>query len=382
MLSCWTLSFSIQRPIMIIAVLLYLAELIVSGRLRDWKWSSEKWVYVAFVAYFLVTLLFSIIRQEDLSDKVFTWAIECRYPLLLFAMMGLCGWPEGLKLRHFCYGMIVVPVLAIAWILIFHYSFDVDSISDAIGKFNSSRKNYFLHHMSANIGFNMALIAAYHVIVECDVKKWVKISAGVLTVPSFIALAVTEGRIGFATMVLLLMIFVVREVWKRNKRLVYVAVPALIILGGAALACHPRVNKELVMHSTRFKIWGVGVETIKEKPLTGWGTVAGKHEFVEKGVAEETELFNSLLDPLPEGHRYLLHPHNIILDEWLSNGVLGVVLLIVFLAIPLFFSENKFYLALFELIFLIQWMFDVFTIVRPMALIMLMALFVSRKKFV
>lgn len=382
MLSCWTLSFSIQRPIMIIAVLLYLIELITSGRMREWKWSSEKWVYVAFVAYFLVTPLFAVLRQEDLSNKVFTWAMECRYPLLLFSLMGLCGWPEGLKLRHFCYGMIVVPVLAIAWILVYHYDFDVDSISEAISNFNYSRKEYFLHHMSANIGFNMALIAGYHVIRDCDIKRWIKILAGVLTVPSLLALFVTEGRIGFATMILLLMVFVVREVWKKNKKLVYVTVPVLIMLGAVAFVCHPRVNKDLIMHSTRFKIWAVGTETIKESPLTGLGTVNGKIEFVERGVVEEPELFDTLLSPLPEGHRYLLHPHNIILDEWLANGVLGVVLLIVFLTIPLFFAENKFYLALFETVFVIQWMFDVFTIVRPMALIMLMALFVSRKKFV
>ncbi len=350
--------------------------------MREWKWSSEKWVYVAFVAYFLVTPLFAVLRQEDLSNKVFTWAMECRYPLLLFSLMGLCGWPEGLKLRHFCYGMIVVPVLAIAWILVCHYDFDVYFFSEAVAKFNTSRREFFLHHMSANIGFNMAMIAGYHLIRDCDVRRWIKILAGVLTVPSLLALSVTEGRVGFATMILLLMIFVVREVWKKNKKLVYVTVPVLFALGIFMITCHPRVNEKQVMHSTRLNIWSVGMETIKEKPLFGWGTVAGKIEFVERGVEKETDLFNSLLLPLPEGHRYLLHPHNIILDEWLANGVLGVVLLIVFLVIPLFFAENKFYLALFETVFVIQWMFDVFTIVRPMALIMLMALFVSRKKFV
>lgn len=75
----------------------------------------------------------------------------------------------------------------------------------------------------------------------------------------------------------------------------------------------------------RLEQWRTAVRMIGERPITGWGTegvIARKQELVHQGVAHP-----SIMD--------YGHAHNEILDMWVKRGLLGLCLLMLCYAIPL-----------------------------------------------
>lgn len=75
----------------------------------------------------------------------------------------------------------------------------------------------------------------------------------------------------------------------------------------------------------RLEQWRVAAQMIAEKPVRGWGTeglIARKQALVDQNLAHP-----SIMD--------YGHAHNEILDMWAKRGLLGLVLLMFFYAVPL-----------------------------------------------
>ena len=75
----------------------------------------------------------------------------------------------------------------------------------------------------------------------------------------------------------------------------------------------------------RLEQWRTAIRMIEERPITGWGTqgvIAGKQELVDQGWAHPSIMEYG-------------HTHNEILDMWVKRGLLGLSLLMLCYAVPL-----------------------------------------------
>lgn len=75
----------------------------------------------------------------------------------------------------------------------------------------------------------------------------------------------------------------------------------------------------------RLEQWRTAMRMIEERPITGWGTqgvIAGKQALVDRGVAHPSIMEYG-------------HAHNEILDMWVKRGLLGLCLLMLCYAVPL-----------------------------------------------
>ncbi len=68
--------------------------------------------------------------------------------------------------------------------------------------------------------------------------------------------------------------------------------------------------------STRIHLWNAAVEMIRDYPISGIG--------LDQFLYHHTPRY---IDPAAWPERYSSHPHNIVLDTWLSLGVPGLLLL-------------------------------------------------------
>lgn len=74
----------------------------------------------------------------------------------------------------------------------------------------------------------------------------------------------------------------------------------------------------------RLEQWRLAIHLIEQRPLTGWGLAGypvAKQEMVNQGLAHPSVMEYG-------------HAHNEILDMWVKRGLLGLVLLLLFYAIP------------------------------------------------
>lgn len=79
-------------------------------------------------------------------------------------------------------------------------------------------------------------------------------------------------------------------------------------------------NKETSI-GMRFELWKSALDGIREKPLLGWG----KQGMIEKRIQQSTEdEFPSTLDEYP-------HTHNQFLEQTFYRGIIGLIVLIVFI---------------------------------------------------
>src|SRR5690606_13485529 len=76
----------------------------------------------------------------------------------------------------------------------------------------------------------------------------------------------------------------------------------------------------------RLEQWRLAIHLIEQHPISGWGRegyAAAKQRTVDQGLAH------------PSVMQYG-HAHNEILDMWVKRGLLGLVLLLLFYAVPTF----------------------------------------------
>ena len=113
---------------------------------------------------------------------------------------------------------------------------------------------------------------------------------------------------------------------------VLVAVPAYNKLEQRAQAASQEVSEYLqdpqkyavTSVGQRLEQWRLAIHLIEQHPISGWGLVgypAAKQQMVEQGLAHPSVLEYG-------------HAHNEILDMWVKRGLLGLVLLLLFYAVP------------------------------------------------
>lgn len=352
----------VNRIVMWCVALFYFAEIVLSGRLKHWSWSNEKWTFVAFIAFFAIMPTVSLIAGGDMTSRIFVrYGLEQRYSFLMFGLMGILGLPEDINLKWVAYGLVVFPALMVIRILS-----GMNMQTDFASSFNDARMHFFNDHMKANAAFNLALVAYALIFVNGKLKE--QLIFGILTIPSFLALCITDGRIGFITMLLTLMTFSITSVWKWRRRMLYWLIPVMILCIAGLVGSHPRMA--WLQGEPRLKVWNVAFNMMEEKPL-GWGFAEGRQTFVDR-CFETIDCWFVPDEIRNTDKKYMFHPHNAFIEEQLSDGPIGVLLFLACLVLPLFLFRNREYLFAVELIYIVQYCFEVFYTVPPFCLALLL----------
>jgi len=163
-----------------------------------------------------------------------------------------------------------------------------------------------------------------------QLKAWALTGAGVVLI---LSLALTGGRTGYGTWLILAIIFTVLR-WKRLILLIPVAVMIVIAVvpavrdrmfygfsqgsEGSGVVYEDEGANMKQITSDRILIWEIVVDRIGKKPLVGYG----RHGHFLSGAGQE------MRDTYGE-RKAFPHPHNAYLELVLDNGLLG--------AIPIFF---------------------------------------------
>lgn len=365
-------SFYVNRFVLWCLAICYLTELFVSGRLLRLKWKRENWVFVAMALFFVVMPVMSFFMGDDLTSRIFNrMGMERRYPFVLFAIIGICGWPREVRFRHVAYGLMVFPAIMVVRILI-----GMDwSAEDFVSAYNDARLEFFNDHMKANVAFNLALVGCFYVVRER--RLWEKIVALLLVLPSVFSLIITEGRVGFVTMLVVLLIVAAYFVWRWNRVVMLVAVPLMIVGGCLLVLNHRRVHNFYLEGDPRFIIWPIAGEMIQEKPM-GWGFETGRREFVDR-CYEKTDCWFVPEEIRETEARYMFHPHNAFIEEQLAHGPIGLLLLLACLILPLILAKDRVSVFMVETVFGLQYIFEVFNIVPPFCMVMLITLLMYEK---
>lgn len=363
----WSVSFYVgdiyvNRIVMWCTAVFYVVEMFYSGRMKRWSWSRDKWVFVAFIVYFAIMPFFSLIVGDDMSSRIFVrYGIEQRYSFLLFGLIGILGLPEQINLKWVAYGLIVFPAIMVLYILV-----NMDMKTDFATSFNETRLNLFNDHMKANVVFNLAIVA--YAIIFSSSQLVGRLIFGALTVPSVFALCITDGRVGIITMLLIIMTFAIIFVWRWRRRMLYWLIPVMTVCVVVLVASHPRMT--WLQGEPRLKVWKIAYNMISERPA-GWGFAEYRTTFVDR-CFEDVDCWFVPDEIRNTDKKYMFHPHNAFIEEQLADGPTGVLLLLTCLVLPLILFKNRKYIFAVELIYVVQYCFDVIYTVPPFCLVLLL----------
>jgi O-antigen ligase len=113
---------------------------------------------------------------------------------------------------------------------------------------------------------------------------------------------------------------------RRHRLLAWLAGGVLVLVGGLALWRPERIISHLsgagdATSTLRLYVWRSAIEMLRDHPLFG----VGLDNFVYQYNPARGGTY---LDPAGWREPDLSHPHNLLLDWWLSLGVLGALLLL------------------------------------------------------
>ncbi len=368
-----------QRIALYMSAIGYLLDYVINQRWQSFQWTKEKWVYVAFIAFFSLTPIRQLFDSQ--LTPYYKFEIEHYMPFLIFGVVGILGMNGRLKVRYFAYVMLLVCFGIFGYVL---YQVGFTTFFESANRiliFNTIRRE-INSHMVINLYCNTALICGCYTLFQRNITRTERILTALSCCLVFLFTMLSEGRIGVATTCLLLVIMVVYSCWKYNKKLL---IPLLIIsvaISGYFISHHERMSKMHAFEDPRMAIWDYSWDMIKQKPIFGYGASSYSIEYVENAIKDErlqSYLSFILTVPLFQGQKLsvmMMHPHNSLLKAWLEFGILGVILLALCLSLPVFLfpPRKRFFLGLFLMVFTFQSMFEIIGIHVPITLLTLMVL--------
>jgi O-antigen ligase len=135
-----------------------------------------------------------------------------------------------------------------------------------------------------------------------------------------LVLTFSRGAVLAAGIVIVAMLFI-----GQRRRLAALAAGAGVLLGAAlALTASARIDNLFSggSGSLRLDLWSSAIEMIRDHPIFGIGLDQFLYVYAPRYVK-----------PQAWSERFTSHPHDIILDSWLSLGIMGLVLALAFVAL-------------------------------------------------
>ena len=346
----------------------YICDWLLNTRWREWKWTPDKWVYVAMVAFYACIP----IRQLFDSNQTWLYLYKVReyVPFLILGIMGFCQMPTRLKTEHVAWTMLASCFYMGLVLVIGVWGHQADSFTDWLKDINKTRTLLINSHMSVNYYCNIALVFGTWVLLHSRCRRWAKIITGIVMSGVVLGLLLSEGRTGQLTMLVLLLMLGGIVMWQRYRRWLVPALSVLLLFCGSVWYFNPRYHEYSATDNPRLYIWRIGVETAKQKPLFGWGVSSARRQFVENGKADRDfcvhymyEYERICLDRFGEVQYEIMHPHNAFLETMMELGIIGLALLLLCVGLPLCLlpiGKDKYYLAACMFVFVMQATFESF----------------------
>ena len=155
--------------------------------------------------------------------------------------------------------------------------------------------------------------------VYCTRLRWYWL-IGAAIVGAGLLLTFSRGAVLAAGVVIVCMLFI-----GQRRRLATLAAGAGVLLGATlALTASARIANLFSggSGSLRFDLWGSAIEMVRNHLIFGIGLDQFLYVYAPRYVK-----------PQAWSERFTSHPHDIILDSWLSLGIMGLVLALVFVAL-------------------------------------------------
>lgn len=330
----------------------YPLEYVFSQRYKNWKWQKSMWFYLAAIALFLISPLWELFFTRDFSNEIFTENIGHLVPFLALGVIGLLGFPP---IRIHWVALISLSVIICASVYIL-FNADLNgfflTINMGANPFNLVRLQKVSSHTCFNLYANMALVFGYFTLRNKEKPFPLRLTVGIMMALVCFAVFVTEGRIGYSTMLFLVSLMIFSIVWRRSHRWALVMLVILTFSVNSLLSFHERNIENL---GAREDIWRVAFETGKSSPIFGYGVIGARKAFVERGLTDE-RLQEKYIQPIKEYHPdwqefSFIHPHNSFLEIWMETGIFGLGLFLSIFLLPLLMCDWQRAFVIFMLTF-------------------------------
>jgi putative inorganic carbon (HCO3(-)) transporter len=155
----------------------------------------------------------------------------------------------------------------------------------------------------------VALLALGLAIVDRARRRWTVPAAGVLLFGMALTLSRGAALAGFVGLAIIIAIARPRHGWRWFGAAVIAAVSVFLVFAATRFTANGGAGAE----SSRALIWRSSINMVKDHPIFGVGLDQFLYQYGRRYV-------------LPEGwpERYTSHPHNFVLDVWLSLGLAGL----------------------------------------------------------
>lgn len=354
----------VQRLSLYILGISYPIDYLYNRRWEGWHWTRDKWVYVVMILLFLLTPLWQLFDSTP-PTEYYKWQLHQRSAFVWVSVAGLLGFSPHLHTRHVGVVMLLTGIYMFALTLYGYLSYDLPMWD--MGVFNYYRAHHINSHMVMNLYMNTALIFG-----ALGMEQWNKkrmryvVAAMMLVVWCFILLI--DGRVGFATSLLLITIFLVHQCWHRKPVLGVLAFTVCAIMSSVLIYFNDRITADKIEGDPRMAIWDYSIRRIAVHPWLGYGLSTNSLEYVEDAYTDQ-EMYEGFIrrtiEPIPEfavqGHTMITHhPHNAFLEYWLENGIFGLLLFIALFvsAACMSFGKKRIYVWAFLLALCIQCQFE------------------------
>jgi len=206
--------------------------------------------------------------------------------------------------------------------------------------FSDSRMAMVNSHMMFNFYLNATLIGIWWIwFMVKDRTTWRTVLYAVTVALSMLALAISDGRNGLVTFILLVMVIVTMECWKRWRWRAAIVVALLAMAGFAVLWFNPRLREKGLVEDERYGYWRSASELIVEKPLFGYGVNNAQEEYDKVNHKYQTEYWRTYWFEVM--HSNFVDTHNQFVQSTLEFGIIGLLILLSLYVLPLVVVDRK-----------------------------------------
>ncbi|MEQ8324571.1 MAG: O-antigen ligase family protein [Vicingaceae bacterium] len=309
-------------------------------------------ITTAFYTLLLIGISYSVEKEAAFFD------VEVKFSLFLFPVI-FAAKSLDKRLTYqlffwFTIGCLAATLICFTTALVYY----LDSANASV--FYYQELSVFQHPSYFSMYLNFCIYLIYYYMVfdrDVNIVKSDVVMVGVIVIFAFF-IVLLSSKIGLIT--LFMVIFAGTLLWFLKSRAIFPSIMVFIMLSGMIYFSFnysnyiqgrieeavSSISDERVTFTTtgaRIVIWSQSLELIKEHPFFGYGTGDVKHELIgkyrEKGYDHLVEL--------------RLNAHNQFLQTIISVGILGIILLLLYLYYPMFnvsFYNNLIYMGFLGLI--------------------------------
>ena len=367
LISTLILPFEYQRPAIFAYFISTPIDIIVNKRYINNHWHKSKFTFIAMITFYLCMWIWHIF--SSCSNLELFHSTDTRLPFIIFGLFGICfSLNPKIKINLITYTMLIASFLVTGYTILQKYDiiFSPDITLNSFRDLLPNIRHELLHvtHIEFNLYLNCTMTLCFIGIIENN-KKIIKLllSIGLLFV--YTLLLINEGRTGFITANILLLIFIIYTIYHYKPKFLIPATTLLILSIIIISKNHDRLDINYIKHEPRIPIWNLALDIIKEKPLVGHGVCHGRELFIEKSSnnPDLNRFWNFWHSIQPNYNKNRFHCHNAFLESAIEFGLFGLIITSLIFLLPILLTRGKkrLYLSFFVIIFGIQAMFESFT---------------------